>query len=64
MNVISALIKCTSVGLLVGCLMSTGPGLGNAILPLAALMALISTILVLLELRNLDTTTTAAVEPI
>jgi hypothetical protein len=54
MNVLSALIKCAAVGLLVGFVMSAGPDMGGDILPLAALLAVISTILILLELSNMD----------
>ena len=54
MNVLSAVIKSASIGLLVGCLTSTGPNLGNHVLPLAVLLVFISTILVLFELTNLE----------
>jgi hypothetical protein len=58
MNVFSALIKCTSIGFLVGFLASDGPDLGNSLLPLAGLMVFISIILVLFELTNLEPVTT------
>ena len=53
MHVLSALIKCASIGFLIGFLTSTGPNdLGSTLLPLAGLMVFISAILVLVELTN------------
>jgi hypothetical protein len=63
MNILSALIKCAAIGLLAGFVMSAGPDMGEDILPLAGLMAVISTILILLELSNLDPAVPAKGEP-
>ncbi len=57
MNVLSALIKCTSSAFLVGFLSKTGADLGNDILALAGLIVLISAVFVLFEMTNLEPAT-------
>jgi hypothetical protein len=64
MTFLSALIKFISFGFLAGFLMSIGPNLGNAILPLAGLMVFVSTILVLVELTNREPATSGAIEAV
>ncbi len=52
MNVLPALIKCSSIAFLVGLLTSAGPNLGNQLWPLVGPMALITALVVLFELAN------------
>jgi hypothetical protein len=54
MNVLSILIKCITIGFVVGFLSSAGPNLSDNILPLAALLLLISALVVTFELTNLE----------
>jgi hypothetical protein len=54
LNLLSALIKCTTIGFLVGFLVSAGHDLDKDILPLAWMLVFISTILVLRELTYLE----------
>jgi hypothetical protein len=61
MDAIPALLKCISIGFLGGFLMSTGPDWANGLLPLAVLIVLISTVLVLFDLTDLELATSVAV---
>ena len=51
---LSALIKLTSTGFLVGFLAGNRPELGSGVLPLVALVTFISIIMVLFEVTNLE----------
>ena len=55
MNILSALLKCTSMGFLCGCVISTVPNQDNYVLPLAWLMGLVSIVLILSEVARRET---------
>ena len=63
-NFLSPLFKCTSLGFLVGFLISNGPPVGKDVLALAGLMVCIGIILILCELMNPEPATSLAVEAI
>ena len=64
MNALSILIKCTAIGLLAGFLTTTRPSLGGDVLALGGLMVVVSTLLVLFELRNPEPATSLTAEAV
>jgi hypothetical protein len=63
-NFLSPLFKCTSLGFLVGFLISNGPAVGKDVLAFTALMVCIGIILILWELTSPEPATSPAVEAI
>lgn len=64
MNVLSVSIRCASIAFLAGLLASNWPGLGNDLLPLAAMAVVITVMFVLFELMNPEPATSVPTETI